>query len=167
MSTTEGHAAGSNDTLQLLLQELVNQRGARMACTKVENPELLYGERTKLRPFLVQCELKFNCESNKFITHTEKVNYASSRCRGAVWKWIEPSIVDGTSKYDTETGFKTAIQRAFGKIDKKEVAKIKFNKIEQGNRSIAVYWANFQNIITDLDYNDSVYIDRFDVGLPE
>jgi hypothetical protein len=162
MSTAEGQAAGNNDTLQLLLQELVNQRGVRIARAKVEDPELFYGERTKLRAFLGQCELKFNCESNKFVTHTEKVNYASAHCRRVAWKWIEPSIVDGTSKYDTWAGFKTAIQRAFGEIDTKEVAKVKFNKIEQGNRSAAVYCADFQNIIADLDYNDLAYIDRFD-----
>jgi hypothetical protein len=153
--------------MQKLLQELINQRGGQTGRTKVEDPELFYGERTKLRAFLVQCELKFNCESSKFVTHAEKVNYASARCRGAAWKWIEPSIVDGTSKYDTWAGFKTAIQRAFGEIDAKEVTKVKFNKIEQGNQSAAVYWADFQNIIADLDYNDSAYIDRFDAGLPE
>ena len=40
-------------------------------------------------------------------------------------------------------------------------------KIEQGARSTALYWAEFQNIIADLDYNDSTYIDKFDAGLPE
>jgi hypothetical protein len=163
----EGSGTGDGDVMQTLLQELINQRGIRTARAKVEDPELFYGERTKLRAFLVQCELKFNCESNKFVTDVEKVNYASARCRGAAWKWIEPSIVNGTSKYDTWAGFKTAIQRAFGEIDAKEVAKVKFNKIEQGNRSAAVYWADFQNIIADLDYNDSAYIDKFDAGLPE
>jgi hypothetical protein len=77
------------------------------------------------------------------------------------------SIVDRTSKYDMWAGFKTAIQQAFGEIDAKEVAKVKFNKIEQGNRSVVVYWVDFQNIFVDLDYNDSVYIDRFDAVLPE
>ena len=138
MSTAGGQIAGNEDALQMLLQELINQRGARTARAKVEDPELFYGERTKLRAFLVQCELKFNCESNKFVTDAEKVNYASARCRVAALKWIEPSIGNGTSKYDTWAGFKTAIQRAFGEIDAKEVAKVKFNKIEQGNRSAAV-----------------------------
>jgi len=32
---------------------------------------------------------------------------------------------------------------------------------------MALYWAEFQNIIADLDYNDSAYIDKFDAGLPE
>ena len=116
MSTAGGQSAGSgqaqtsNDPLQDILQILVNQRGERTGRTKVEDPELFYGERTKLRAFLVQCELKFNCESSKFVTHAEKVNYASARCRGAAWKWIEPSIVEGTSKYDIWAEFKAAIQ---------------------------------------------------------
>jgi hypothetical protein len=37
-----------------------------MSNPKVEDPELYYGERAKLRAFLTQCELKFNCEMNKF-----------------------------------------------------------------------------------------------------
>jgi len=40
-------------------------------------------------------------------------------------------------------------------------------KIEQGARSTALYWGEFQNIIADLDNNDSTYIDKFDAGLPE
>jgi len=48
--------------------------------------------------------------------------------------------------------FKTVIHCAFGEIDAKEIAKVKFNKIEQGARSTALYWAEFQNIIADLDY---------------
>jgi hypothetical protein len=86
MAPGESSGTGDGDMMQTLLQELINQRGARTARAKVEDPELFYGERTKLRAFLVQCELKFNCESNKFVTHAEKVNYASARCRGAAWK---------------------------------------------------------------------------------
>jgi hypothetical protein len=116
--------------MQALLKALINQQGIQTARVKVEDPELFYDERTKLRTFLVQCELKFNCESNKFVTDAENINYTNARCHGAAWKWIESSIVNGTSKYDTWAAFKTAFQRAFGEIDTKEVAKIKFNKIE-------------------------------------
>jgi len=30
-----------------------------------------------------------------------------------------------------------------------------------------LYWAEFQNIIADLDYNDSAYINKFNASLPE
>jgi len=166
---TEASGSGGQDVMQALLQELIAQRGRneRTSRPKIEDPELYYGERAKLRAFLVQCELKYNCESHRFANDSEKVHYANSRCRGAAWKWIQPSITDGQSSFKTWKEFKTAIHRAFGEIEAKEIAKVKFNKIEQGARSTALYWAEFQNIIANLDYNDSAYIDKFDAGLPE
>jgi len=165
----EASGSGGTNVMQAILQELIAQRGRndRTSQSKIEDPELYYGERAKLRAFLVQCELKFNCEAHRFQDDSGKVYYANGWCRGAAWKWIQPSITDGRSSFTTWQEFKTAIHRAFGEIDAKEIAKVKLNKIEQGARSTALYWADFQNIIADLDYNDSAYIDKFDAGLPE
>jgi hypothetical protein len=55
--------------------------------------------------------------------------------------------------------------RAFGEIDTREVAYEKFQKIQQGNRSAAAYWADFQKIKADLPYADNVCVDRFRSGL--
>jgi hypothetical protein len=131
----------------------------------VEDPELYHGERTKLRAFLIQCELKFNCEGNRFDMEQKRVNYVSSRCRGNAWAWIEPSIKEGKSIYTTWDTFKTAISRAFGEADSKEVARRKFKIIGQGAHSTAAYWAEFQRIKSDLKYNDETYIDQFSDGL--
>jgi hypothetical protein len=54
-----------------------------------------------------------------------------------------------------------AITRAFGEANSKEVARRKFKAARQGNRSAVAYWAAFQRITVDLDYNDSMYIDQF------
>jgi hypothetical protein len=40
-------------------------------------------------------------------------------------------------------GFKMVITRVFGEADSKEVARRKFKAARQGNRSAAVYWADF------------------------
>ena len=167
--TTKASGSGGPDIMQALLQELIVQRGRndRSSQPKIEDPELYYGDRVKLPAFLVQCELKFNSEAHRFQNDSGKVHYANSRCRGAAWKWIQPSITDGRSSFATWKEFKTAIHRAFGEIDAKEIAQVKFNKIEQGVCSTALYWAEFQNIIADLDYNNSAYIDKFDAGLSE
>lgn len=154
----------SADLVQLLGQ-VRSTNIERHSNPKVEDPELYQGERHKLRAFLTQCELKFNCENNKFDTDTKKINYASARCRGNAWSWIEPSIVDGRSTYETWALFKTAITRAFGEADAKEVARRKFRQCRQGARSAAAYWAEFQRIISDLDYNAATYIDQFNDGL--
>jgi hypothetical protein len=159
MTTPQGNPAGalapiqmSMDQLQHLLQQLYHPPAP--SNPKVEDPELDYGERPKLCAFLTQCELKFHCEPNKFDLDAKKVNYTSSRCRGNAWAWIEPSITKGQSSYKTWEEFKTAITQPFGEADSKEVASRKFNSIWQGNHSAAAYWAEFQRIMADLDYND-------------
>jgi hypothetical protein len=171
MTTPQGPAGASlppvqmtTDQLQTLLQQLYQPHPSSQP--KIEDPELYYGERAKLRAFLIQCELKFNCEPSKFDKDSKKVNYASARCRGNAWAWIEPSMKEeGVSKYETWKDFKTAISRAFGEADSKEVARRKFKTIKQGNRSAAAYWADFQRLMADLDYNDAMYIDQFHDGL--
>jgi hypothetical protein len=57
------------------------------------------------------------------------------------------------------------ITLAFGEADCKEVARRKFKAARQGNQSAAAYWADFQHITADLDYNHAMYIDQFNNGL--
>jgi hypothetical protein len=154
----------TNDQLQQLLQQL-QPHPTPSSNPKVEDPELYYGKRPKLQAFITQCELKFNCEANTFDNEVKRVNYASSRCRGNAWACIEPSINQGKSTYTTWEEFKTAITRAFGEADSKEVARRKFKAARQGTQSAAAYWADFQRIVADLDYNDAMYIDQFNDGL--
>jgi hypothetical protein len=153
----------TQDQLQQLLQQLYHP--VTSSNRKVEDPELYHGERSKLHTFITQCELKLNCEPNKFDGNVKRVNYASSRCQGNAWSWIEPSIARGQSTYKMWEEFKTAITRAFREADSKEVARRKFKAIRQGNHLAAAYWAEFQRIMVDLDYNDSMYINQFNDGL--
>jgi len=60
---------------------------------------------------------------------------------------------------------KTNMKHAFGQVDAEEIAFEKFQKIQQGNRTAATYWAEFQRIKADLPYADNVCIARFRDGL--
>jgi hypothetical protein len=121
----------TNDQLQQLLQQL-QRYPVPSSNPKVQDPKLYYGERPKLWVLITQCELKFNCEANKFDNDVKRVNYASSKCRGNAWAWIELSINQGKSTYTTWEGFKMAITKAFGEADSKEVARRKFKAARQG-----------------------------------
>jgi len=57
------------------------------------------------------------------------------------------------------------MKHAFGQVDAKEIAFEKFQKIQQGSRKAATYWAEFQRIKADLPYADNVCIARFQDGL--
>jgi hypothetical protein len=67
----------TQDQLQQLLQQLYHPAISRNL--KVKDPELYHGRRSKLRTFITQSELKFNCEPNMFDSDVKRVNYASSR----------------------------------------------------------------------------------------
>jgi hypothetical protein len=118
----------TQDKLQTLLQQLYHPPVP--SNLKVEDLILYYGERPKLRAFLMQCKLEFNCKPNKFNQDTKKVNYASLQYQGNAWAWIEPSITDGKNKYEGWEDFKTTITQAFGEVDSKEVARRKFKTIQ-------------------------------------
>ena len=60
---------------------------------------------------------------------------------------------------------KTNMKHAFGQVDTEEIAFEKFQKIQQGNRTAATYWAEFQRLKADLPYADNVCIARFRDGL--
>ena len=60
---------------------------------------------------------------------------------------------------------KTSMKHAFGQVDAEEIAFEKFQKIQQGSRMAATYWAEFQPIKADLPYGDNVCIVRFRNGL--
>jgi hypothetical protein len=68
---------------------------------------------------------------------------------------------EGVSKYETWKDFKTAISQEFGEADSKQVVRRKFKTIKQGNHSTAAYWADFQRLMANLDYNNAMYIDQF------
>jgi len=133
-----------------------------------EEPDLgfYHGEFSKLREFMVRCELKFRSEPNKFSTDEKKVNYASSRCRGIACNWIESYLAEGRdSSCTTWIAFKAAFGSAFGEAAAKEVAREKFMKIRQGKRPASHYWAEFRQIKSHLAYDDNYCIDRFLDGL--
>jgi len=50
------------------------------------------------------------------------------------------------------------MRHAFGQVDTEEIAFEKFQKIQQGHRTVATYWAEFQQIKADLPYADNVCI---------
>jgi len=53
---------------------------------------------------------------------------------------------------------KTNMRHAFGQVDAEEIAFEKFQKIQQGNRTAATYWTEFQRIKAGLPYVDNVCI---------
>jgi hypothetical protein len=164
---TGGAAGGTigTDALQALLQTIINQQRVPSSSTKIKDPKPFNGEQSKLRPFIAHCELKFQIENTKFDTDARKTAFAGALLEGVAWNWVEPFLTRPEGLNQTWDDFKEALEHAFGEVDREEVAYEKFEKIEQGNRTTAAYWAEFQKIKADLTFPDNVCIARFRKGL--
>jgi hypothetical protein len=170
MSSEAGPSTASHITYNLSddqLAQLLHQKSGPTGASnpKVKDPELYYGDRAKLRSFISQYELKFQVEKARFDDDAIKIHFACSFCRGNAWAWVEPTLKKGVSIYKAWDDFRKAISKAFGEANSREVARRKLKELKQGSRSASAYWADFQRITADLDYNDAMYIDQFQDGL--
>jgi len=111
---------------------------------KLQNPKPFEGEKAKFKTFLARCELKFRTEGNRFDNDEKKMGYASSLLRGVAWNWVETFLNQEGGSNLTWEELKTNMRHAFGQLDTKEIAFEKFQKIQQGNQTVATYWAEFQ-----------------------
>jgi len=159
----EGPHLLTTDMLQTLLA--ARDRPPQTSYPKLRDPEPFEGEKTKFKTFLAQCELKFRTEGNRFDDDEKKTQYASSLLRGVAWNWVETFLNQEGGINLTWEELKTNMRHAFGQVDVEESAFEKFQKIQQGHRMAATYWAECQPIKADLPYADNVCIARFRDGL--
>jgi len=100
------------------------------------------GEKVKFKTFLALCELKFKTEGNRFDDDEKKTGYVSSLLRRVASNWVETFLNQEGGINLTWEELKTNMRHAFGQVDTKEIAFRKFQKIQQGHRTAATYWAD-------------------------
>jgi len=132
----------TTEMLQALLA--ARDRPPQNSYPKLRDPEPFEGDKEKFKTFLAQCELKFRTERNRFDDDEKKTGYASSLLRGVAWTWAETFLNQEGGINLTWEELKTNMKHAFGQVDAEEIAFEKFQKIQQGNRMVATYWAEFQ-----------------------
>jgi len=93
------------------------------------------------------------------------MGYASSLLQGVAWNWVETFLNQEGGINLIWEELKTNMRHAFSQVDAEEIAFEKFQKIQQGNRTAATYWVEFQRIKADLPYADNICIARFGDGL--
>jgi len=153
---TEGPHLLTTEMLQTLLAAC--DRPPQNSYPKLWDPEPFEGEKAKFKTFLAQCELKFRTEGNRFDDDEKKTGYMLSLLRGVAWNWVETFLNQEGGINLTWEELKTNMRYVFGQVDTEEITFEKFQKIQQGHRTVATYWAEFQRIKADLPYADNIYI---------
>jgi hypothetical protein len=63
--------------------------------------------------------------------------------------------------------FEALFTTAFGDIDREKLSKTKIQSLCQRIRFVAIYAAEFQQLICNLEWNDKAFINRFLYGLKD
>jgi hypothetical protein len=96
------------------------------------------------------------------------MRYAFNRLRGIAFGQILPHVrEDGTIGLEDLPAFIQLLEAAFGDPDQIATAERKMREIKQKNRVFSQYYAEFQVITADLDWNPSALQNALRIGLSE
>jgi hypothetical protein len=103
-----------------------------------------------------------------FPDEQSKMRYAFNRLRGVALGQILPHVrEDGTIGLEDLPAFIQLLEAAFGDPDRVATAERKMREIKQKHREFSQYYAEFQVIAADLDWNPSALRNALRMGLSE
>jgi len=96
------------------------------------------------------------------------MRYAFNRPRGVALSQILPHVRgDGTIGLEDLPALIQLLEAAFGDLDRIATAERKIREIKQKNREFSQYYAEFQVIAADLDWNPSALRNASRIGLSD
>jgi hypothetical protein len=144
---------------------------------RVALPERYAGDRTKLKVFLLQVQIFFKFNEEKFLDYDSKTVWAISYLTGEALKWVEPYLEDYFANQDEDGvmtttkrifksfgGFKAEIGRVFGDVDAVKTAERKIRELRQTGSAIS-YATEFQRHATITGWDTRALISQYEQGL--
>jgi hypothetical protein len=119
----------------------------------------------KLRSFVALLQLCLIDRPGEFPNEQVKLRYAFSRLEGAALEQLIHLVKDDRMNLANFEAFVTSLEEAYGDPDHVNTAERALAKLYQGNRDFITYYAEFQRLIADLNWNDTVKHTALHCGL--
>jgi len=125
-------------------------------------------DRTQLRGWIAQLRMVIRCKPASFPDKQSKMRYAFYGLRGVALGQISPHV-----REDREIGLEDLppcirlLEAAFGDPDRVATAEQKMPEIKQKTREFSLYYAEFQVIAEDLDWDPSSLRNALRMGWSE
>jgi hypothetical protein len=121
----------------------------------IPDPPCFDGTRARLRPFLAQLRMKVAGDGHRFTDALNQIRYAAGLLEGLVLDQILPLIKDDNSiSLPDLKDFCQLLENAFGDPDRRATAERQLERLRQANREYILYYADFQLLIADVEWND-------------
>lgn len=133
---------------------------------KIPDPPVFDGNREKIEGFIAQLRLKLFSDPTLFPTPALRMAYAFNRLEGRAQAQILPYIQAGAtfSLPDVEDIIRV-LNNAFGDPDPLATARSKLHQLKQGKQEFTNYFAEFQTLVSKLDWNERAKTDALKEGL--
>ena len=137
---------------------------------KVSLPAKFSGIRKDFRGFINQLELVFQLQPTRYVSDNTKIATLGTLLSDQALSWYVPFIEKPElyrEQLNSWPAFKSGMAKTFGEIDQTTVSANKLRKLTQGTGMASHYAANFRQLATDLDWNESALINQFRFGLSD
>jgi len=133
-----------------------------------DSPDFSGSDRTQLRGWIAQLRMVIRHTPSRFPDEQAKMRYAFNRLSRIALKQILPHVRDnGEIGLEDLPAFIQLLEAAFGDPDRVATAERNMKEIKQKNREFSLYYAEFQVIAADLDWNPSALRNALRSGLSE
>jgi hypothetical protein len=133
-----------------------------------DSPDFSGSHRTQLRGSIAQLPMVVRHTPSRFPDEQAKMRYAFNRLSALALKQILPHIREnGEVGLEDIPAFVQLLEAAFGDPDRVATAEQNMMEIKQKNRQLSQYYAGFQVIAADLDWNPSALRNDLRSGLSE
>ena len=114
--------------------------------------------------------LIFQTDPDRYATDAARISFAASYLDASTKEWFKPKVdlvTWTTLTFPTWASFTQALKAAFHDPDAYQTAEQKIQKLRQGNRDCAKYYAEFITHATILEWDERTKISFFKKGLNE
>jgi hypothetical protein len=138
------------------------------SCKGQTDPDKFTGEDCgKLRSFVALLRLCLIDCPGELPNEQAKLRYAFSRLEGAVLEQLLHLVKDDRMNLANFEAFVTSLEEAYRDPNHVNTAERVLAKLRQGNRDFITYYAEFQRLIADLNWNDAAKRTALHRGLCE
>jgi len=132
---------------------------------KISMPDKFDGNRRKFRGFVNQVKLVFQLLPDTYHTDKIKIGFIGTLLSGPALDWFAPLMDKSSPLLSNMVDFSTQFEASFGDTDKARSAAIKIRNLQQGNRPASFYSSEFQQLASDLSWDDAALMEQFRYGL--
>jgi len=140
---------------------------ARPKLAEISDPPKFSGNRKELRHFIAQLRIKLHGNATSFPTLQHRLSYAVGRLEGVAFGQVLPYIENDSVNLESIDALIQILEDAFGDPDRIATATRELKNLRQANREFSLYFADFQRLAAELDWNEAAKRHALQSGLSE